>query len=237
MKIGLFTDCHYNKAPLIGGGRRPAASYEKIKISMDAFKEADVDMCFCLGDITDHVEGDTKEDIIDNYNYMLSLINSYGIPFYLVPGNHDYLMTTGEEIEEIIGKKLPPCVVKTEKYDIILLDANYRSSMVRFDIEGVEWTDSNLPPWQVEYLKNALDSSCKECIVMVHENLDPNIHYSHVIKNADEIRRIIKDSDKVKMVLQGHFHDGAHRVIDGIPYITLPAMCEHSEGYYKILEL
>ena len=63
MKIGLFTDCHYNKATEIGGGRRPAESYDKIKHSMEAFKEAEVDMCFCLGDMTDHVEGDTKEEI------------------------------------------------------------------------------------------------------------------------------------------------------------------------------
>ena len=237
MKIGLFTDCHYNKAELIGHKRRSADSYNKVKSSMDAFKENNVDICFCLGDITDHVNGDTKSDIIENYKYMLSLINSYGIPFYLVPGNHDYLMTTGEEIEELLGKKLPPCVVKTEKYNIILLDANYRSDMERFDVAGVEWTDSNLPPYQVEFLKNELDSSSKECIVMVHENLDPNIHNSHVIKNADEIRKIIKDSGKVKMVLQGHFHDGAYCVIDGIPYITLPAMCEHTEEYYKIIEI
>ncbi|MBQ8344112.1 MAG: metallophosphoesterase, partial [Clostridia bacterium] len=176
MKIGLFTDCHYNKAELIGHKRCSADSYNKVKASMDAFKENNVDICFCLGDITDHVNGDTKSDIIENYKYMLSLINSYGIPFYLVPGNHDYLMTTGEEIEELLGKKLPPCVVKTEKYNIILLDANYRSNMERFDVAGVEWTDSNLPPYQVEFLKKELDSSSKECIVMVHENLDPNIH-------------------------------------------------------------
>ena len=127
--------------------------------------------------------------------------------------------------------------VETEKYDFIVLDANYRSSMVRFDIEGVEWTDSNLPPQQLEYLRSALDSSDKECIVLVHEKLDPAIHVTHVIKNADKVREIIRESGKVRMVLQGHYHCGAEAEIDGIPYITLPAMCEHIEGYYRILDL
>ena len=236
MKIGLFTDCHYNKAPLIGGGRRPAESYEKIKISMDAFKEAGVDMCFCLGDITDHVEGDTKVEILKNYKDVMNLISSYGIPFYLVPGNHDYLMTTKDEIEGIC-KNLPPCVIKTDKYDFILLDANYRSNMVRFDIAGVEWTDANLPPEQIKFLKDSLAITDKECIVMVHENLDPNLDKSHIIKNSEEVRRIIKESGKGKMVIQGHFHDGAENTIDGIPYFTMPAMCEHDEGYFRILEI
>ena len=237
MKIGLFTDCHYNKATEIGGGRRPAESYDKVKRSMEAFKEAKVDMCFCLGDMTDHVEGDTKEEIVESLKKLTGLIYSYNIPFYLIPGNHDYLMTTGEDMREACKEKLPPCVIKTDKYDFILLDANYRSSMVRFDIAGVVWTDANLPPEQIEFLKNALEKSDKECIIMVHENLDPTLDKSHIIKNSDEARKIIKESNKVKMVLHGHYHGGAENIIDGIPYITLPAMCERNEGYFRILEI
>ena len=237
MKIGLFTDCHYNKATEIGGGRRPAESYGKIKISMEAFKENGVDICFCLGDMTDHVEGDTREEIVDSLNKLADLIFSFGIPFYLIPGNHDYLMTSGEDIKMACMGNTAPCVVKTEKYDFILLDANYRSNMERFDVAGVVWTDANLPPHEIEFLEKALCESDKECFVLVHENLDPYLDKSHIIKNSDVARKIIKDSGKVKAVIQGHYHGGAERIIDGIPYITLPAMCEHKDGYYKILDI
>ena len=236
MKLGLFTDCHYCKSRL-GGGRDADASLEKIRISMEAFKEAGVDICFCLGDLTDNGPEDTRETVAECFKEAFGLASSYGIPFYLVPGNHDYLILKAEELVELADYKTPPYTVETEKYDFIILDANYRSSMVRFDIEGVEWTDSNLPPFQLEYLKNALEKSNKECIVLVHENLDPALHMTHVIKNADRVRSIIRESGKVKLVLQGHYHGGAEAEIDGIPYITLPAMCEHSEGYYRILDI
>jgi alkaline phosphatase len=237
MKIGLFTDCHYCRADNIGGNRRPKLSYQKINEAMTHFKNQSVDMVFCLGDMTDHDENSTKEDIISCFKEAMSLISSFNIPFYLVPGNHDYLVMTAADMERESNYKTPPYTIKKEGYTFIILDANYRSNMVRFDEAGVEWTDSNLPPHQVEFLKNELESASTPCIILVHENLDPSVDKYHIIKNADQIRNIIKSSGKVKMVIQGHYHQGNENTIDNIPYITLPAMCECETNSFKILEL
>jgi len=236
VKIGLFTDCHYCRSKL-GGNRDSVGSYEKIKASMEAFKKENVDICFCLGDLTDHAPDDTKESVEGCFMEIMELIRSFDIPFYLVPGNHDYLVMKAEELKEKTGYMIPPYTVSTEKYDFIVLDGNYRSNMVRFDVAGVLWTDSNLPPDQMEYLKRALSDSQRACIVLIHENLDPCVHESHIVKNAQAIREIIRDSGKVRLVLQGHYHRGGDSVIDGIPYQTLPAMCEHGDGYYRILNI
>lgn len=61
MKIGLFSDPHCCSANDVGLNRRPALSYGKIKAAMEEFKKAQVDLCICLGDLTDHAQGDTKE--------------------------------------------------------------------------------------------------------------------------------------------------------------------------------
>lgn len=236
MKIGLFTDCHYCNG-VLGGGRDSKASFEKTRIAMEEFKKQGVDICFCLGDLTDNSPEDTKETVSECFINITRLVRSYGIPYYLVPGNHDYLIVKADELVKLIDFKLPPYTVKTEVCNFIILDANYRSDMRRFDIAGVDWTDSNLPPEQVEFLKRELDGSDKDCIVLVHENLDPNVQYMHIIKNSEQIRNIIKESGKVRMVIQGHFHEGAERIIDSTPYLTLPAMCEHKENYFKIIEI
>ena len=47
----------------------------------------------------------------------------------------------------------------------------------------------------------------------------------------------VKESGKVCMVLQGHYHKGNENIINNIPYITLPAMCEGEENSFLILEL
>ena len=237
MKRGLFTDCHYCYADYIGETRRPILSLNKIKEAMEEFSKAGVDMVFCLGDLTDHDENSTKEDIIACFKEAMTLINSYNIPFYLVPGNHDYLVMTAEDMEREAHFKIPPYTVCTESHNFIILDANYRSNMERFDKAGVEWTDSNLPPHQIDFLKNELECATTPCIVMVHENLDPSVDKYHIIKNADQIRSIIKSSGKVSMVIQGHYHSGNENTVDGIPYLTLSAMCEGEKNSFKILEI
>ncbi|MBQ8840223.1 MAG: metallophosphoesterase [Clostridia bacterium] len=237
MKIGLFSDTHYCNCETIGGLRNPTLAYERTREALEIFKKERVDLCFCLGDMTDHIDGDTKEDIKGYFEKMLSLIKSFDIPFYSVPGNHDYLMLTREEIERELGLKAPPYTVENQGISFIILDANYRSDYRCFDEAGVEWTDSNLPPFQVEYLKKQLENATNPVIVLVHQNLDPTVEENHAIKNAAEIRKIIKDSGKVKMVIQGHYHNGKSSLIDGIPYITLSAMCEAKESPYQIIEI
>lgn len=237
MKIGLFTDCHYCKAEYLGPTRRPSLSMNKIREAMDEFKSKNVDMVFCLGDLTDHDESSTKEEIIGCFREAMRLICSYNIPFYLVPGNHDYLVMTADDMEREAGFKAPPYTVEAGTYKFIVLDANYRSNMVRFDTAGVDWTDANLPPHQVEFLRAELNNTTMQCIVLVHENLDPCVDKMHIIKNAEQIREIIKDSHRVALVIQGHYHKGMEGVIDNIPYITLPAMCEGEGNSFRILEL
>ncbi len=237
MKIGLFTDCHYCQAEYIGPTRRPILSLNKIKEAMESFKANNVDMVFCLGDMTDHDENSTREQIIACFKEAMTLIKSYNIPFYLVPGNHDYLVMTANDMEKEAGFKVPPYTIEAEAYNFIILDANYRSNMIRFDTAGVEWTDSNLPPEQVDFLKTELNRSTKQCVVLVHENLDPSVDKMHIIKNAHLIRSIIKNSNKVSLVIQGHYHNGYESTIDNIPYITLPAMCEGESNKFRILEL
>lgn len=233
MKIGVFTDAHYCKADVLCDTRRPSLSLSKIREAMEAFAREAVDFCICLGDITDHSPSDTKESIAACLREALSLIRSYEIPFFLVPGNHDYLATTRKDFESE-GIKIPPYIHYADGYRFIFLDANYRSDGRCFDTAGVEWTDSNLPEDQLRFLKEALEEATHPCIVLIHENLDPFVDALHIVKNAEEARKVIRESGKVKLVLQGHFHPGAEHTVDGIPYVTLPAMCEGEDNSYRI---
>ena len=79
--------------------------------------------------------------------------------------------------------------------------------------------------------------SKKNVIVLVHENLDPSLEETHIIKNANEIREIIKNSGKVKMVIQGHFHGGNEIMVDDIPYFTVGGMCEKDINPYFVKEI
>ena len=234
MKIGVFTDVHYCNAEVMCKTRRPLLSSVKIREAMEAFRAAKVDLCICLGDLTDLAPGDTKPHAVKCLHDILALIRSYNIPFCLVPGNHDFLVLKREDFCSA-GVQVPPYAISANGYRLIFLDANYRSDMRHFDMAGEEWTDANLPREQCRFLEDELNAATEPCIVCIHENLDPSVENDYIVKNADEIREIIKG--KATMVLQGHYHKGAERVIDGIPYVTFCAMCEGTDNAYRIVEL
>lgn len=237
MKIGFFTDVHYCDSEYLGLGRKPRVAIERVREAMQVFKEEGVELCFCLGDMTDHAPAEKREDALRNMRECVSIIRGFGIPFYLVPGNHDYLMLTGKEMEGE-GLRLPPYVVETQACRLIALDANYRSSMQRFDVEGEKWDDANLPPAQLEFLDKELSISKKPCFILIHENLDPSVDSAHIVKNAEKAREIIsRHKERVKMVIQGHYHYGSQIEIDTVPYLTLSAMCIGEENPYKIIEI
>ncbi|MBQ7907566.1 MAG: metallophosphoesterase [Clostridia bacterium] len=235
MKIGFFTDTHYCQIDYLGDTRRPSLSYEKIKVAMSAFEKEGVDLVFCLGDLTDKREDDTRESCLENLEKISNLINSYKTPFYLILGNHDHLLLNQSDYKAKFDK-IAPYVFEKDDITFIMLDANYRSSMKSFDEEGEVWYDANVPPQQMELLRKAL-KECKQAVILIHECLDPTIDSNHIVRNAGEVRQIIREAGNVKMVIQGHFHPGGKSIIDDIPYIIIPAMCEREEIPYKIMEI
>lgn len=235
MKLGIFADSHYCKEEILCRTRRPLLSLKKIKEAMDFFSCEKIDYCICMGDLVDRC--DTHEETVFCLNEVMNLIEGYKIPFLLVPGNHDYAMLSAEELSDKAGIRIPPYTVDTSSHLLIVLDANYRSDFRRFDVAGVDWKDSNVPPWQLMFLKETLMNATKSCIVLIHENLDDGVQVNHVVKNASEVRKVIEDSGKVALVIQGHYHRGADRMIGGTRYLTVPAMCEGEDNRFFVLDL
>ncbi len=235
MKIGLFSDPHYYRATDKETGE-PSLAQKKIVDVMEYFAAEKVDMCLCLGDLTDSENQDGSEP--DPLGKIMKVIDGYDFPFYCVPGNHDYLHYDVKTfLEKSHTPELPACI-DTPTHTLILLDANYRSDMRRYDVAGVDWTDANLIPEHIAFLKEALAKSEKPCVIFVHQNLDFNVGWkSCIIKNAADVRAILEESGKVELVVQGHFHPGADNEIEGIRYFTVSGMYENEGNRFCLLTL
>ena len=236
MKLGLFTDPHYSSKIMTCRTRRPRRSYGKIKEAMEYFKEMGVDTVICLGDLVD--DCGKRDKNIEKIKEISSLIHSFGIPFLCMMGNHDYYNFTKEEFGELTGGALPPFELVFGNTALVFLDANYYEDGESYSPKNVDWTKTNLPADQLSRLRKILaDEKIEKLYLFTHQNLDPEVEPHHIIKNADEIRALLKDSEKCVNVLQGHYHKGHDTVIDGIPYHTLPAMCEGKKNYFEIVEM
>ena len=235
MKLGLFADPHYCLSEVLCKTRRPSLSLDKISEAVGVFAREKCDLCLCLGDLTD--KGESKEEATGCLLRAVEEIKKSGVLFRAIMGNHDCCRFTPEEFALLTG--IPTCLnfLDINGFRFIFLDANYRSDLVHFSAGDFDWKDSNLPPDQLSFLAAAIDFSLLPCVCVVHEVLDPLVRPDHVIKNAGEARRIIEESGKVKLILQGHYHKGADHTVNGIRYLTLPAMCEGTENRYKVLEI
>ena len=236
MKLGLFSDPHYCTKDVTCGTRRPALSFGKIREAMEAFRAAGVDYVLCLGDLVDDCE--TTEENIAAITALSDMIRSFGIPFFCLMGNHDYQNFTREEFGRYLCGHGAPSVLRCGTKTLIFLDANYADTGAVYCRNEIDWTNTFLPEEAVRDLQDVLARpETEEAYVFLHQNLDPGVEAHHIVRNAEEIRAALRDSGKVKAVFQGHYHPGHEAVIDGIPYHTLPAMCEGTENRFKIAEL
>ncbi len=264
MKIGVFTDPHYALADRLLNTRRPALSLGKLKEACEAFKNAQVDAIFCLGDWIS-VYG-SEEDMTDRLREMAEAVHTVGVPVFTCMGNHDREIFTKEDFEKISQVTTAPCVFEDEYSKVILLDANYKRNQEPWPDHYEDWTQTCIPKDEVEWLKAHLGSEQKctsvcdatrtfragstlmenpeidpdkkqKCTVLLHQPLDETISPEHVVENAKEIKKILKESGKVDLVLQGHYHFGGDQTEEGIRYLTLNAMCEEEVNSFYIFEV
>ena len=236
MRIGIFTDSHICECDDLGLGRHPRLSKQRLISLMDVFESEKVEAVICLGDLIDRAKGEAKSDVLSHLSDTVSIISRLGVPFYLVGGNHDFLDLSRKDFESE-GVLLAPFTLCDENACVIALDANFRECLHHFDEVGEKWDDAHVPPKQLSMLDSTLEASKVPCIVLIHENIDPCVDFYHQARNAPEVRSIIKKhSSKVALVLQGHFHWGAHGTYNGVPYEALKSICVFDTDNYKVLD-
>ena len=236
MKIGIFTDSHYSDKELSCKTRRPKLSYEKIKEAMQVFADNDAEAVVILGDLLDACVDRSDEPM--ELEKIGNLINSFGIRVYCLRGNHDCDNFSANDFYRIGNLEPLPFVVKFDNKAMVFLDANFEESQEPYQPREVDWTNSILPNAQIEQLKSVLDfEDLAEAVIFIHQRLDDCEDVRYNVKNSQEIRRILEHSQKVNRVFQGHYHKGDGKVINGIRYITVAAMCEGDRNPYLITEI
>ena len=141
-------------------------------------------------------------------------------------GNHCVYTLTKDEFLGGVGQRKSYYSFDVADYHFVVLDSCFRSDGTPYGRKNFQWTDPNIPPAEAEWLESDLEATSKKTIVFAHQRLDVENHYG--VKNAPQIRSILKDSGFVLAVFQGHSHRNDHKLIDGIHYCTLVAMVEGS---------
>lgn len=225
--FGLVADVHYADIDdAIGRHYREAETrLAECVRTMNGLKP---DFLIELGDFKD--QGRSAEATVEGLRRIERTFAEFKGPRYHVLGNHDCDAITPDEFLANIANHGQPQARAYYRFDFgaltfLVLDGCYTSEMKHYSRSN-PWTDANIPPEELDWLKMELERSDGPVIVFCHQRLDPESEPRHLMRNAAEVRDVLERSGKVRAVITGHQHTGGGCVLNGISYLTLPSVVD-----------
>ena len=223
LSIGLITDLHYADKPP-AGTRHYRESLAKLDAAAAQFQNDKISFLVELGDLIDAADSvKTEQSYLKTINQKFSQICPER---HYVLGNHCVDTLKKSEFLEGVEQEKSYYSFDRQGFHFIVLDSCFRSDGVAYQRKNFQWTDANLPPAELKWLKEDLSSNDKPVIVFAHQRLD--VSDNHGVKNNAEVRNLLESSGRVIAVFQGHSHQNDLNTIGGIHYCTLVAMVEGS---------
>jgi len=242
VRFGIVTDCHYADADP-AGTRVYRESLDKLGECVAQMNAEEVDFLVELGDFKDQGRPPVERDTLTYLETIEAVFQRFEGPTYHALGNHDVdSISKPQFLQRVTNTGIAP-ERSYYSFDVnglhgVVLDPNYRTDGADYDHGNFDWTDANIPPHELEWLRDDLKAARFPVVVFMHQLLDGT--GAVYVKNAAEVRAVLEASGKVLAVFQGHHHAGSHHLINGIHYYTLIATVEgqgEDNNSYGIVEL
>lgn len=162
-----------------------------------------IELALLVGDITDHGKADAE-------NNQKAIFDQLGVPYHVIPGNHDWMTDDDRSGYEAAFPKQTNYALDHRGWQIIALDSTdgtkYKDTVVHDPT--LQWLDDNL---------SKLDKS-RPTIVFTHFPMAA--HAPMRPKNADALLERLKGFN-VQTIFDGHFHGFTEEHLDSaIPVLT-----------------
>lgn len=227
-RFGIVTDCHYADADT-QGTRFYRESLGKLSECVTLMNTEKVDFLIELGDFKDQDKPPVEKNTLSYLQAAEKAFKQFNGPTYHVLGNHDMdSISKMQFLKQVDNTNIESnrsyYSFNSNGLHYIVLDANYNTDGTDYDHGNFDWTDANIPPKELDWLRKDLAAAPGSVIVFIHQLLDGT--GSVYVKNAAQVRQILEASGKVLAVFQGHHHSGSYSSIAAIHYYTLKAVIE-----------
>lgn len=248
--FGILADVQYADYDY-AGTRFYRSSVAKLRAALVSFAEDSTDFIINLGDMID-------KDYV-SYKPVLNLIDSSGLKFYHITGNHDY------SVEPRFKNRIPvPSLTKYGYYSIIyenfrfiFLNGNEISTYVsgkkaiikqannyiselknKGELNAVEW-NGGIGGKQLRWLREQLDDATvnnEKVFLACHFPVYPN--NVHNLLNYKEVLLILEKYRNIIAWFNGHNHSGNYGIFNMIHFVTFKGMVEtETTTSYAIVEV
>ncbi|MBX3120508.1 MAG: metallophosphoesterase [Fimbriimonadaceae bacterium] len=240
-RIGLLTDIHYADAPA-RGTRFYRESLPKIEEARQHFQTEKIDALIELGDLIDSADQATAEDEMRFLKAALGEISQMSPVQRFTLGNHCLAKVKRADFLQAVGQKTGHTTLELDHWKAIILDACHKADGTPYDAGNFVWTDTSIPDWQIDWLRQELSNTKKHVLVCVHQRIDWTgaSRPSTGVASAAKVRQAIDDAKNVRIVLQGHTHENAYVKLAETHYVTLRAVVEgtgQANNGYGVLSL
>lgn len=243
MKIAVVNDIHVGKC-LEHHGKVRASSHlveEMLKRFLQGIvRQHEPDVLVNLGDL---IRNEEKESDLTRYQRLIADFQDIKCPVIHLVGNHELKKMSLAEIEHIWQQSS----FDQKSYGCRNM-GHFRLIWVGLEPDSHDHKIRRLPSEQLNWLKDQLSQVKHPTVIFTHcaiddHNVNGNFFYEAAdkrnkatlfLENQEEIRSIINESNCVIAVLQAHLHYFHTKVIDGIPYITCPAMGDNICGPHVV---
>ena len=249
-----FTDCRQNQKPTFSFGiiadvqyadKEPAgtryykSSVAKLREAISAFKQDSVDFVITLGDLID-------QDI-NSYDPLLNIMDSSGLKFYHVSGNHDYSVDPSlkEKLPEVYFREPGFFAITHKNFRFVFINGNEISTYSTKDTtiikeaetlidsikkrggqNAVEWNGAvskKQLTWLDEQINKASRENSKVFLICHFPVFPDNIHN---LLNYNDVLSVIRKYDNCIAWFNGHNHEGNYGKLNKTHFVTFKGMVE-----------
>jgi len=223
LRFGVVTDLHYADKPA-AGSRHYRQTLDKLAEATTKFQAAEVDFVAELGDLIDAADSvELEQRYLATVNKAFAAVSPER---HYVLGNHCVDTLIKQEFLAGVERERSYYSFDRGGFHFVVLDACFRQDGEPYQRRNFHWTDANIPPTELDWLRDDLQQTPLQTIVLAHQRLD--VSNSYGVKNAAAVRQTLAAFGKVLAVFQGHSHHNDLKQIGGIHYCTLVAMVEGS---------
>ena len=213
MKFSVFADLHHYPGVFMGG------TVEELAFMQRRAKENGCAFMIHAGDFTH------GPSLFPDY---VALYNDFEIPSYHCLGNHDTDSTSLAETLRMYRMPDGHYYFDEGGYRFIVCDPNYYlldGAYLHYDL-GNYYAHGDkrdyMPPEQIEWLREAVDSAPGPCILISHESFER----PDGVKNRADVLRVIREANakrpcSVLMCINGHYHRDFIRIMDNVIWFDL----------------
>ncbi len=239
MKIAVVNDIHVGKS-LEHNGKVRASSHLIEDILEDFLQDIQQQHCpDVLINLGDLIRSEGKELDLQAYRRLVSNFGQVNSPVIHLLGNHELKKMPISDIESVWQE----CGFDQKSYGCKNI-GNFTLIWLGLELNPEDHRIRSLPSEQLSWLKRQLNQNNRPTVIFTHCAIDDhdvngNFFYEAsdnrskkalFLENQETIRNVISASGCVIAVLQAHLHYFHSKQIDGIPYITCPAMGDNICG-------